>query len=290
METLAKERDRLLQRSSRMIGMSFSIVSLAIFLVPGVVEPERLALILPLFLALLACLYFVAATRALPLVLGGVAAGLGVVVAALFPFTEPADSAALTAILPLTGGGIAAFAMVLVDTRVRTVALVIAAAATVGVVSLTATGEALARVWFVTITGWAMVTIVAYWLSSSVPRAARRIYSIGRAHRAERRASETEAQRRQSARLLHDTVLATLTLLAHSGVGVAPEAMKQQAADDARLLRQLRLGTVPIPSASGDYNLEPVEESALGTTLESVKQRFGRMGLEVSWHGTGQVL
>jgi signal transduction histidine kinase len=33
-----------------------------------------------------------------------------------------------------------------------------------------------------------------------------------------------------------------------------------------------------------------VEESILGTTLESVKQRFGRMGLEVSWHGTGQVL
>ena len=28
----------------------------------------------------------------------------------------------------------------------------------------------------------------------------------------------------------------------------------------------------------------------LGTTLESVKQRFGRIGLEVSWHGTGQVL
>ena len=28
----------------------------------------------------------------------------------------------------------------------------------------------------------------------------------------------------------------------------------------------------------------------LGRTLESVKQRFGRMGLEVSWHGTGQVL
>jgi signal transduction histidine kinase len=28
----------------------------------------------------------------------------------------------------------------------------------------------------------------------------------------------------------------------------------------------------------------------LGTTLESVKQRFGRMGLEVTWHGTGQVL
>ncbi|TPX04779.1 histidine kinase, partial [Schumannella luteola] len=31
-------------------------------------------------------------------------------------------------------------------------------------------------------------------------------------------------------------------------------------------------------------------EPVLGRTLESVKQRFGRMGLTVSWHGTGQVL
>jgi signal transduction histidine kinase len=67
--------------------------------------------------------------------------------------------------------------------------------------------------------------------------------------------------------------------------------LRQQANDDARLLRQLRLGATPVPQSSGGYNLEqPVEESALGTTLESVKQRFGRMGLEVSWHGTGQVL
>ena len=94
----------------------------------------------------------------------------------------------------------------------------------------------------------------------------------------------------KSARLLHDTVLATLTLLAHSGVGVSPAALQQQAADDARLLRQLRLGATPVPQSSGGYNLEVVEEAALGTTLESVKQRFGRMGLEVSWHGTGQVL
>jgi signal transduction histidine kinase len=273
-----------------MIGMSFGVVSLAIFLIPGTVEPTRLLVIIPLFLALLACHYFVPAKPALPLILGGIGAGLGVVVAAHFPFDQPAGSAANTAIVLLAGGGMAAFAMVLLGTRARMAALALAAAATVGVVSLAATGEALARLWFLTILGWAMVTILSYWLSSSVPLAARRIYSIGRAHRAERRASETEAQRRQSARLLHDTVLATLTLLAHSGVGVAPDAMRQQASDDARLLRQLRLGTVPMPSASGAYNLEPVEQTALGTTLESVKQRFGRMGLEVSWHGTGQVL
>jgi signal transduction histidine kinase len=132
--------------------------------------------------------------------------------------------------------------------------------------------------------------LIGAWISAGVPRAARRIASIGRAHRAERQASELEAQRRQSARLLHDTVLATLTLLAHSGVGVAPSALQQQAADDARLLRQLRLGSAPTPQSSGQYNLEMVEETVLGTTLESVKQRFGRMGLEVSWHGTGQVL
>ncbi|MEX1079288.1 MAG: ATP-binding protein [Homoserinimonas sp.] len=272
--------------------MSFSVVSLAIFLIPGVVDPDRLLAIIPIFVALLACLYFVAATRALPLVLGGAVAGLAVIAAALFPFTEDAGSAAITAIIPLAGGGVAAFAMVLIDTRIRMAVLVVIATTTVVVVAVVAPREALTPVLFITVVGWVMVTVVAYWLSSSIPRAARRIVGIGRAHRAERRASETEAQRRQSARLLHDTVLATLTLLAHSGVGVAPDAMKQQSADDARLLRQLRLGTVPVPVpvASGDYNLEPVEATALGTTLESVKQRFGRMGLEVSWHGTGQVL
>jgi len=140
------------------------------------------------------------------------------------------------------------------------------------------------------VVGWTTTILLGVWVGAAVPQAARRIASIGRAHRAERHASEIEAQRRQGARLLHDTVLATLTLLAHSGVGVAPEAMRQQAADDAKLLRQLRLGASPAPESSGGYKLEPVEETVLGTTLESVKQRFGRMGLEVSWHGTGQVL
>ncbi len=110
------------------------------------------------------------------------------------------------------------------------------------------------------------------------------------AHAGERLASEREASRRRNARLLHDTVLATLTLLAHSGVGVNAGALRHQAAEDARLLRQLRLGGSPTPTVSGSYNLEPVETSDLGHTLESVKQRFGHLGLEVAWHGTGHVL
>jgi nitrate/nitrite-specific signal transduction histidine kinase len=89
-------------------------------------------------------------------------------------------------------------------------------------------------------------------------------------------------------------VLATLTLLAHSGVGVTPDALRQQAGDDARLLRQLRMGGNPTPPnenvGTETSPVQVVDEPVLGTTLESVKQRFGRMGLEVSWHGTGQVL
>ena len=55
--------------------------------------------------------------------------------------------------------------------------------------------------------------------------------------------------------MLHDTVLATLSLLAHSGVGVGAGALRQQAGDDARLLKQLRLGA-PLDTAS-DCDLLP---------------------------------
>jgi len=194
-----------------------------------------------------------------------------------------------TAIVPLAAGAIASFAVVLTSSIGRLILLVVGFIATIVLAELAIPGTVSVQDAEI-VTGWVLAAVFGSWLSASIPRAARRIYSIGRAHRAERQASETEAQRRQGARLLHDTVLATLTLLAHSGVGVAASALQQQASEDARLLRQLRLGATPVPQSSGVYNLEPVEETALGTTLESVKQRFGRMGLEVSWHGTGQVL
>jgi signal transduction histidine kinase len=199
--------------------------------------------------------------------------------------------AGVSAVLQLAGASLASTAVVLTTSALRRAVLaasfvVLATATTV----LLAPYQELTRTVALLVLGWTLATIIGFWISAGVPQATRRIASIGRAHRAERQASETEAQRRQGARLLHDTVLATLTLLAHSGVGVAPEALRQQAADDARLLRQLRLGATPTPQSSGVYSLEVVEETVLGTTLESVKQRFGRMGLEVSWHGTGQVL
>jgi signal transduction histidine kinase len=221
----------------------------------------------------------------------GMLAGVGALLVARIPFSMPPTPGLAEALTPLAAAGMACFALVLVSSVPRILLLTLGAVASTVLIQFADMSDGgLSPTALSVILGWVLTAVLGYWLSASVPRAARRIYSIGKAHRAERQASETEAQRRQGARLLHDTVLATLTLLAHSGVGVAPEALRQQASEDARLLRQLRLGATPTPQSSGPYNLTPVEETPLGTTLESVKQRFGRMGLEVSWHGTGQVL
>ncbi len=291
MELIAKERDRLLQRTARFIGIAGTLLSLTILSIPGVVAFPTLVGTLPLFALLIGAHVMVGRSLSIWWSLLGISAGIGILVVVQVPFDVAPSVGLPSALSPLAGAGMGCFALALLASFPRLVVLVTGAAVstllverasnTVGVLS--ASGLAV-------ILGWVLTAVLGYWLSASVPRAARRIYAIGKAHRAERQASETEAQRRQSARLLHDTVLATLTLLAHSGVGVAPAALKQQAADDARLLRQLRLGATPMPMSSGSYNLEAAAESVLGTTLESVKQRFGRMGLEVSWHGTGQVL
>jgi signal transduction histidine kinase len=287
-EPIAKERDRLLQRTARAIGLTATAGAFLCLSVPGTIPWETYLAVVPLLAVLALGLYRQGAVGSLPWVLLGLAAGLSAI--AVIPLGA-SGTAIGTPIVLLAGGAVASFAVVLTGTRVRVAVLGVAMLGSIAFAELALPGSG--TVSFdgaAVIFGWLLMAMLGYWLSASVPRAARRIYSIGRAHRAERQASEIEAQRRQSARLLHDTVLATLTLLAHSGVGVSPAAMQQQAADDARLLRQLRLGATPVPQSSGGYNLEVVEEAALGTTLESVKQRFGRMGLEVSWHGTGQVL
>ncbi|WP_327057967.1 sensor histidine kinase [Glaciihabitans sp. GrIS 2.15] len=289
MELIAKERDRLLQRSARFIGLGSTAVALVCFSVPGVLHLTTLLSALPLFIMLSVSLYRVGVNQSLIWIVLGMLSGLGILVIVQLPGESQASPSLGTAIVPLAAGAIASFAVVLTSSIGRIILLVVGFIATVVLAELAIPGTVSVQDAEI-VTGWVLAAVFGSWLSASIPRAARRIYSIGRAHRAERQASETEAQRRQGARLLHDTVLATLTLLAHSGVGVAASALQQQASEDARLLRQLRLGATPVPQSSGVYNLEPVEETALGTTLESVKQRFGRMGLEVSWHGTGQVL
>jgi signal transduction histidine kinase len=291
MELIAKERDRLLQRTARFLGLIGTIITLVSLSVPGVVPLSTYLATLPLLAVLAFSHVMVARSLAAIWASLGILAGVGALIVARLPFGATPSLGLSEALTPLAGAGIACFALVLVSSLPRILLMLLGALLSTFLVQFASLSDgALSSTALSVILGWVLTAVLGYWLSASVPRAARRIYSIGKAHRAERQASETEAQRRQGARLLHDTVLATLTLLAHSGVGVAPEALRQQASEDARLLRQLRLGATPTPQGSGSYNLTPVEETQLGTTLESVKHRFGRMGLEVSWHGTGQVL
>ncbi|MEO6944247.1 MAG: ATP-binding protein [Lacisediminihabitans sp.] len=290
-EPIAKERDRLLHRSARIVGLGSTIVSLISFSTPGLLPLTSYIATLPLYALLAFAIYRMGMGQSLLWVALGLTSGLAILLVAQVPNGHSETTAVADSMVPLAGAAMAAFAMVLISTVPRLVILVIGAGLAFTLVQFASPNpDVLSRQAASVVVGWVLAGILGYWLRASVPRAARKIFSIGRAHRAERLASETEAQRRQGARLLHDTVLATLTLLAHSGFGVTASALQQQAGDDARLLRQLRLGASPVPQSSGTYNLEQTEESILGTTLESVKQRFGRMGLEVSWHGTGQVL
>jgi signal transduction histidine kinase len=294
MDLITKERDRLLQRTARVYGLSFTLVALLCFVLPGSVSASALVIGLPLFAVLVVSQFRMGTSRSPVWIALTLTAGLAIIVVATTIGARPSQ-AGLSALLELGAAGLAASALVLTSSGPR-IAVLIVSFVVIGaaLLALTSDLQAPLRTAGVYVLGWLLTTLIAVWLSASVPQVAKRIASIGRAHRAERQASELEAQRRQGARLLHDTVLATLTLLAHSGVGVTPDALRQQAGDDARLLRQLRMGGSPTPATENvgteTSPIQVVDEPVLGTTLESVKQRFGRMGLEVSWHGTGQVL
>lgn len=293
MDLLARERDRVLQRAARAYGLGFTLVSLLCFVLPGAVpEPWALGAGAALYTVLAGAQFMLGLSRNPGWVLLTLLAGTGIVAVATGFGEHGLGLGGMTALQLLVAGSLASVAIVLTGTAWRIVgfALAFAALATVSL-WLTAGSQHPLRTGGLLL-GWLLAGGIGAWVSGSMPLVAGRIASIGRAHRVERQASELEAQRRQSARLLHDTVLATLTLLAHSGVGVTPEALREQAAEDALLLRQLRLGSTPTPQSSGSYQLDRGgdPEPVLGRTLESVKQRFGRMGLTVSWHGTGQVL
>lgn len=278
------------------MGFTMTAVAFLGLIIPGLVDQTSLLAAGVLGILFLYSMYRIGNDQSILWILLGLTSGIAILVIVQLPFATHNPEGLATALVPLAGGAIAVFALVLTRSPVRLAVLAIAFGACLTLMMLvTGDGNVLSFPVGAVVAGWAFSTFAGIWISASVPRAARRIHSIGRAHRAERQASETEAQRRQSARLLHDTVLATLTLLAHSGVGVTAEALRAQAEGDAQLLRQLRLGDDESDD-SGSLGFtaaaaqSTAEDAFLGMTLESVKQRFERIGLEVSWHGTGQVL
>jgi signal transduction histidine kinase len=291
MTRILKERDRLLGSTARDVGLTATATALLCLSTPRALPMGLYLAFLPIVVAICFAQFRLARPRPLPWIVAIVVLCLTLVLLLMVP-GEPLNPALQSAVGILAGGAVGTVSILLVTKPWRLVLLLgtfivsVATALTTLIVTGSPTTEPLA----LTIAGWGATAITGLWLARTVPETLKRITNMSRAYRVERHASETEAQRRQGARLLHDTVLATLTLLAHSGVGVGAVALREQAGEDAALLRQLRLGFSPNPAASGDYKLKPVQESTLGNTLESVKQRFRRMGLEVNWHGTGQVL
>ncbi|HEY6800910.1 MAG TPA: ATP-binding protein [Agromyces sp.] len=283
-----KERDRLLRRLSRVTGLVGAASAFVCVLVPGATVPAQLAVAVATSIGV-AVLVGVHTARGAMIPALGVVAGsiLLIVVLGTGSISNPATTTAMA----VAGGVTSASVAITLVVRRRGGLLVtgLMGAMLISVWVASAWGHDLRAVAVATVAGWATCIALSTWVNRAIAHAADRIDEVGRAHEAERLASELEAQQRQDARVLHDTVLATLSLLAHSGVGVGPSALRQQAGDDARLLRQLRLGA-PLDSGSTAIFSPESDHDVLSTTFESVRQRFARMGLDVNWHGAGQLV
>ena len=79
MDLIAKERDRLLQRTARIYGLSFTIVSLVCLAIPGAVDTASFFVCLPLYLLIAFCQYRIGSSRSMLWVIPIIVAGLGIV-------------------------------------------------------------------------------------------------------------------------------------------------------------------------------------------------------------------
>ncbi|WP_411721922.1 sensor histidine kinase [Mycetocola sp.] len=282
---------RLLYRTTRLFGLTGTAVAGVCFWLPGAMSLSNSIACSSLLAALLAT-QLLMTHRPHPLwMILAFSLGLSLIAGIYMPANGQLNIATAAAISAIGAWGIGSMATILVSSWGQVLSLLGALAATVVFLLLLTRGNdpRTGSMLLFIVSGWAISTLFGIWLRSSFPRVMRRVSSIGRAHNVERRASETEAQRHRDARLLHDTVLATLTLLAHAGVGVPAEAMRAQAESDGLLLKRLRLGETPQPRSSGEYTLTNTAELSLGGTLEALQVRFGSMGLDIEWHGSGQI-
>lgn len=287
MKRIHKERDRLLRRLARVAGLVGAAGAFLCLVVPGATTPAELAVTVILSIAMAALVGVHTLRGAILPALGVVAAAIAlIIVLGAASLLDPATATAMAVTGGVTSASVAIPLIVRDHGRLLVGSLLGAVLVAIWIVS--AWGHDLGAVAVGTVSGWAACTALGTWMNRAIADATERIEEVGRAHRAERLASELEAQQRQDARVLHDTVLATLSLLAHSGVGVGPSALRQQAGDDARLLRQLRLGA-PLDAGSTAIFSPDSDDDVLSTTFESVRQRFARMGLDVNWHGAGQL-
>lgn len=289
MDRVARTQRRLLLRTTRLFGLAGCVTAAMILSVPGVVSGGRYTVLLVLVAAL--ALTHVAAEqydgrRWVVLVF---LVGVGVVIVIGLSDGNTGQVGSASAIAAITSLGMGAVAARLVPLR-RTWPLLLTAFVVTAVTIIVVTGPTALTVPTIGLTAVVWVAIGAFggWLDTSIPRLIRRVDTIGNAYNAERLASQAESQRRQDARLLHDTALATLTMLAHSGRGVDAAALRSQAGNDAHLLRSLRLGEELSPVSSGTYILQRGADFTLDEGIEAVTDRFAGLGLTVNVYGGGQ--
>jgi len=289
MDQIQVKRDRLLRQGARVYGLAGLVASFAILATPGSWGLLAFWTAIPLYVLAFVCAAMLQSRRTLRWAGGLLACAIVITLVLAFVSPEPNRTTG-QALVPLLGAAVPGALMALLAYRLGWFWYWLGCLAGVGAGAIAITPANRLVVVAILLLGCGLAHAVGYLLSSSIPPALRQVAEVGRAHRAERRASELEAHRRQNARLLHDTVLATLTLLAHSGRGVSEEALREQARNDAHLLRQLRLGEPLFALPEAGYRPELVEETTLGTTLDSVKQRFDQLGLDVSWHGSARIM
>lgn len=286
------QQSRLAYRMARSFGLTGVVAATIAVSLPGAVRSELYPVCLAT-LVLLAAVHVLLARRPHGLAIVAVyAAGIVCLATVGIAAGPEPDASAATAIVLIAGWGVGCIGAVLTSTWAQVILLVYGIATTVTIAALLEANvgeDAALSAPVLVLLGWAVTTIFGWWLTRANPRVMDRISSIGYTYLIERRASEAEAQRHRDARLLHDTALATLTLLAHAGRGVDEAAMRDQAASDRDLLRRLREGESPSPRSSGAYTLTHTAELQLSGTLETVKARFAHSGLHVAWHGSGQL-
>lgn len=123
MDLIAKERDRLLQRTARVYGLSFTAVSAVCLTIPGGVDVLTWVLCLPLYAVLSLALYRIGKSRSLGWVALGMAAGIGILLLITLVSVDGPGPSALSAASQLSAGALASFAVMLTTETSRRIVL-----------------------------------------------------------------------------------------------------------------------------------------------------------------------
>jgi len=282
-------------RAARLVGLIFTISTVLNLVVPNGARLDRYAAVGVVLVGVALAFVQLGRSHALRWAVLVYLLSLAAMVTFLLPGSEVDDVSTLAVVTNIATVIIPSLCLLTADAPWLRL-LVLPAFVPVLVLAIVA-GWPSGRAVFIVITlgcYWSVFALMAMWLADSVGRAAVGLERLARAHDVERQASDDEAQRRYGARLLHDTVLATLTLIAHSGAGVDPHDLRQRARADAALLRGLRTGSDAGPGIAPADPPPPDPAHAGGSgrlawPLRTLDRRSDQGGVRVLWHGDQQV-